>query len=493
MTLGSPLRQWWLGCGWTVLALVAIDVRARDLGLDRNISDRLKFHAIPVAVSVLYHGRPHDYTAYQTIARHFQTTDVTTEALIASAIAAPVPAGDATYYWAADDRGMADFVIGAFRLFGPHPESLYRFYLLLLALSCALVVISAWREPAMMAILLFALASLYACVGIMPLAYPAGPGEQPSLFEPRMLELLAFIPAIHLWLAGWRLSRWTAMAAAALVGQVLIFVFCYQARSSILWEAAFVVITGVAAVWRKRWRSAIPVAALLVGLLLLKGYERLQYNPRYFGDMGTRTVWHNALMGLAANSRLAEKYHLSILDAAAIEAVIRDMRERRDPRLSDNWTTERITSSLGGWVEFDWAAYESAARTLYFRIWRYDYPEMLRCYLFDKPLVMLRTIADTIWRGGVRRSRTLSFNPLGVVPLLIIVPGLVFFVRRDETAHLIGGMVWLAAASLAPGLMFYAVVFTMIGTFASLAMLLYVAAGALLRRSFGGGPAASTA
>jgi len=31
----------------------------------------------------------------------------------------PPPADDPTYFWAADDRGMADYVIAAFALFGP--------------------------------------------------------------------------------------------------------------------------------------------------------------------------------------------------------------------------------------------------------------------------------------------------------------------------------------------------------------------------------------
>ena len=251
-----PIRSWFIA-GLGVLA--AGDSCAASSALDRNVADRVKFHAIPVAMSVLYHGRTYDHTAYQSLARHFQTASLTAAELISWGVVAPAPPGDGTYYWAADDRGMADYVVGAFGLFGPHQSSLYYFYFLLLTISCALGLAGFWRHRVMTAVWLFALAGIYCCLAVIPLAnlsdtFP----EPPSLFEPRIFELLALVATLHIGLAGWLTTRYTPRTVAALIGQVLIFVFCYQTRSSVGWEAMFVVILSVAVIgrasgWHLQW------------------------------------------------------------------------------------------------------------------------------------------------------------------------------------------------------------------------------------------------
>src|SRR5262249_41173846 len=63
----TPWQQVVVGL-WVAAAASAIYVRGQQVGIDRNVTSRLRFHAIPVAMSVLYHGRPHDYTAYETLA-----------------------------------------------------------------------------------------------------------------------------------------------------------------------------------------------------------------------------------------------------------------------------------------------------------------------------------------------------------------------------------------------------------------------------------------
>jgi hypothetical protein len=148
-----------LVCAWAALALAAIYVRGQHLALDRHVSSRLQFHAIPVALSVLYHGRPHDYTAFSSLAISFQASTAD-----ARAIASVPPADDKTYYWVADDRGMGDYVIAAFALFGPHPKSLYYAYFVVLACSVVLFLADLGRRAAGNAILLFVLGALYTCV-----------------------------------------------------------------------------------------------------------------------------------------------------------------------------------------------------------------------------------------------------------------------------------------------------------------------------------------
>ena len=56
--------------GVLVCLLFATD---RRLGLHQFASTRYRFHAIPVAMSTLYHHRPHDYTALRNLAMRFTT------------------------------------------------------------------------------------------------------------------------------------------------------------------------------------------------------------------------------------------------------------------------------------------------------------------------------------------------------------------------------------------------------------------------------------
>ena len=136
-------------------------------------------------------------------------------------------------------------------------------------------------------------------------------------------------------------------------------------------------------------------------------------------------------------------------------------------------------------MEFDWLGYESAARTLYFRIWRHDFGDVLHCYLVDKPLATFNQIRLS-WRAdsqAQRQAHDLYFNPFGIVPLLIAAPGLLLVTRGGPTRWLIVALLLLLCFSLVPGLMFYSVTLTMMGTFASIAVLTYALTGTLLRQA----------
>ena len=57
-----------------LLSIVAIYHQAFVLGLNNeNISRRLLIHALPVAISDLYHDGPNNYTAFWTLANWFRS------------------------------------------------------------------------------------------------------------------------------------------------------------------------------------------------------------------------------------------------------------------------------------------------------------------------------------------------------------------------------------------------------------------------------------
>ncbi|MBU3540827.1 hypothetical protein [Polynucleobacter sp. UB-Tiil-W10] len=83
----------------TFISLALITVifqRGIQLDLISSVTDRIRFHAIPVAISFLYHGQPHDYTALREVAIPFQGAGPLHD-LIADAVNKKVTGRDAYY------------------------------------------------------------------------------------------------------------------------------------------------------------------------------------------------------------------------------------------------------------------------------------------------------------------------------------------------------------------------------------------------------------
>jgi hypothetical protein len=222
-----------------------------------------------------------------------------------------------------------------------------------------------------------------------------------------------------------------------------------------------------------------PALFVTASLVALAAYRHHAYNPRYFQDMGGRTVWHNALMGLGSNGHLNGRYNLRINDELIIDDVLSYLRETDDPRLTPEFLAQAGygISSLGGQYTFDWFAYEKAARDFYWHIWRVDTRQMLRCYLIDKPRD-IRTVVLRAWQTdptGARDPSGLYFRPLAAANLTMILPTLLLVStsRAPSWPSLVAALV-LVAFSMVPGLMFYPVVHTMIGAFAAIALALYL-------------------
>jgi hypothetical protein len=474
-------------CVWAVMAMVLINVRGKELELDRDVTARLRYHAIPVGMSMLYQHHPHDYTGRRYIAIRFQRSDMALEKRIAWAALDHSDEDRSTHYWLADDRGMADYVVGAFALFGPSIRSLYHFYFVVLSGSVALFLLAYRSNRSLLGLLLLALGATYATLSAVPLASlsPAF-SEPPTLFEPRMLDLLALIATIHLAFAGWTFDRprgWTA----ALVGQLFIFLFCYHARSSLGWEALFIGLMNTAAIAAAGWpysplqfarvrTAAAPLLCVLAGLVALSAYIRVMYNPRYFQDLGRRTVWHNALMGLGSNPTLSAKYKIGINDAAVVDAVLKYLHERRDSRMAAGWDTTNILNSLGGYSDFNWYTYETAARDLYAQIWR-DHPvDALHCYLVDKPAEVwsvLSAVALTRPPNPGRKNDGLYLRPFSIVAISIAFPGMVMLAGHPPRRLLLPTAL-LALCGAIPALIFYAAPLTMMGMFAAVCIVAYV-------------------
>ena len=207
---------------WVALSIGVVAARGQSLALDRHPSNRLMLHVLPVAVSVLYHGRVHDYTAFKSIAMAMRGGEDVTAASVRA-----VPPGDDTYYWAADDRGLADYAIAALALFGPRVTSLYWMFFVVFAASLALFLLDLGRHAVAAALAVLATTALYVCLPVIPLGNLTLPiFEVGSLFEPRLFELVSYVAALHLGMTVWFDDRWTPGRRAIVAAQAVILVAC---------------------------------------------------------------------------------------------------------------------------------------------------------------------------------------------------------------------------------------------------------------------------
>jgi hypothetical protein len=406
------------------------------------------------------------------------------------------PVGNDTYYWTADDRGLSDYVNLAFRLFGARTVSLALFYYALLGTSLFFFTLAGWRTPfvlfAPVLVLLGLLGYAYACSHYAAITLGDGRAwqEAVSLYDPRAFESIAVIGSLQLALFACQREPPARTAWLAVIPQILLLVFLYHARSSLGWMylALFVLAVGrlIAVGWTRRHatnsdlasygRPLTVIVVVFASIVGLQQYERTMYHHSYFEDRGTRSVWHNALMGFGYAPRLRQVYDIGIDDTKVINLVLREMRKSNDPRLNPSWRLENIGGALGGVIQFDWRAYERAARDTYFGVWRREPAQAFMCYAWYKPSDLVRHTlqAGRLVGGDLGAGRA---TPLAVA--LAVVGGLlvigVLKARSDPEAcsqvrTLLATSLCLFAFSTVPAFAFYAALPTLSGFYVTLSV-----------------------
>jgi len=491
-----------------LLCLLLIGVifqRGLQLGLVESVGPRMQYHAIPVAISVLYHGHPHDYTALRGVAIPFQGPAPVKE-YVREAIDKKVEQRD-TYYWVADDRGSADFVILAFKAFGPKTFSMYLLWFVCLLFTTTLFLASFRNRLWCLALLGLVLIGIYTAVSTLPLADEAtflsvqsvggGPLSAVGIYETRFLDVLAMIPVVHICLfamqRSWVSSDWQI---AALIGQVCFFFFLYHARSSLGWQivaiVGFLSLVVVYRIWRGRKKEnkkfdrftnpVVVIAALVIGLGALSIYKHATYNSRYFLDMGARTFWHNILMGIHERE-VSDRYQLTgVGDLEVATAVIKYAQQSGCENQVIKLDPQGLLNSLGGHGEQDWFSYEKCARKLYTHLWKNHTRSMVHNYLVIKPQQTLSTLlnvsrsAHANFSETIRHQLSVGWHPLTGTPFIFAL--VILLVARKDLYRRLGSLFALLAvvlvASLIPSIVFYSVILTLGGFFVALASLVYL-------------------
>ena len=477
--------------------------RGIELHLIKHMTNRIKFHALPVAISVLYHQHPHDYTAIREVALPFQGPEKAGK-LIQTAIKQPIVNPNENYYWFADDKGFADYIIAAFYIFGPHVMSMYAMWFLILLGTTLLYIYSFGRSLSKLAFLCLIFLGVHVAISTLPLSgrqiASVFPMEAATIYEPRFFDVLAIISIFHMIFIAirnnpfkWFKDGWP------LVMQILLFMFLYHARSSLAWEImAILAICSTTLIYRLyknyqnrnrtscryRYQSAMITAGMMIILMAaLNIYKHQVYNPGYFSDMGARTIWHNALMGFSYgyyhDPYLEKKYGLTgVNDLNVAQVVIKFARANGVcPHDIEKLEAQQLLNTLGNWGNANWQNYEQCAKLLFYSIASENKLRMLYMYVLRNPMNALHTLyismTNSTWHVWLLGE---GWNPLSILNLsfyfLILWTSWTALCRVSKKLLISTSALFIF--SFIPSIAFYSVILTMGGLFVSAAIMCYL-------------------
>jgi len=395
--------------GLLVLSCVVFYVSGTSFRLDRNATDRTRYHAIPVAQAQILYGWPHDYTSFKSLARPYQSVGNIDDLIVRTRPRlSPSDISDKIrYFWLCDDRGFSDFVNISFRIFGHNMRGLYKGFFLFVAISLCFALLSMWKDSFSLAVLVIFIVSYLGLLPLFPTADTSSLWHRvPALHitETRALECLGLLFVLQCTCVVIRNLRVTVSTWLGLVGQALMFAFLYSCRSSLGWIVLAVIVLsffGLSYMWLTRVgdypaRNVIYLCLLPIilagSVFLFKGWHHLVEHPYYLSEGGQRTFYHNALMGLYRSKLISDRYQIhGPDDRDAIEAVnLWLARSGRQSHVADT-----LLYALGGYGSADWAKYEKDAKSLYMHIILTEPLESVKNYSRK----LLRSLKDT--RAGL--------------------------------------------------------------------------------------------
>lgn len=441
---------------------------------------RIRIHAIPIAISTLYQGHKHDYRGWRSTALPFQSPHLNRlkDKFINERIQFPVNKDEGHYNWVADDRGYADFVIGAFALFGPHMKSLYHFWFLIFLISITLFILSFKKHPWALAFAALLILGVHSAAMLLKLIHVECP-----LFEPRYLDVLSLFPMFHLIFAAVFLKKEEIKKHLFLIiGQLIIFLFLYHARLSLSWQIVAIIGASLSAcLIRRKLIHIIPAISVVIllfgGLISLNIYKHLTYHKSYFQEMGVRTIWHNALMGL----HIKEFPENAVCDFAIAKVVINYARNSNlYPTSIQKLEPQQLLNTLGGYGTADWVAYENCAKKFYWTLVMQNKWSAFKLYLFQKPKKLLSDLhapIESIY-GKLERMKKnkISSNPLHLIYLIPFA--FILFLSADalyaQRKKLLGVLTVVFLSGMIPSIIFYTCILTRGGLSATAVVLFYL-------------------
>jgi hypothetical protein len=393
------------------LAFGATVLRAHSLGVDTHPPGWV-VDAVPPALSQVVFGWDRHYTSLGVVSDTFReaTSKQPMDAAHIDAAIARVQAidrrvvGDQYELLGSDDKGIVDFVVVSFVMFGLHVERTLYLYFVVLGVSTGLFAVAFIRLPAY----LLLVASFHVMLFLLLPAVAFNP-QLGSPLALRAMPLLAMVACLHciLYLLRPAGTRWQL---GFVVAQIALLTIVVHLRSTSIWEPATVFVMGLTlavAPWLRQHRLTsadrrvallrlMPALFVLVGQLGLAAYRTVGFPVEYQRgeQITTRVFWHNIFSGLAFQPSLAERYQLRVDDVSVIRATGQYLHEKgRDA----DWAAVGGTSPNFSRVR--WAAYDPfVGEMLVDRCTRY-WEECLSAALYYKPRSL---IGQLEWLYGVR-------------------------------------------------------------------------------------------
>lgn len=443
---------------------------------------RFFYHALPVALSVLYRNWPYDHTADDAMRSLIWSQELgqSLNQTIANSIdvSSALPNQQIPYFWMVDDRGLADFTIAAFWLFGSNMLSLSALWFVILAGSVLLFVISVGKSNVALLVgnaWLWSLA-LSGAIFVSPTDAADDNFEWfiLHLTESRFFTLLAILPVMGMVILAWKIKSLTYQTAFVATFQLSLIGYLTTVRSTVNILGVFVIIAIVGIVfWRSFARdekikpTSYSLAFLIVAPITLifvipPTANHFIENPRY-SEVGERTFWHNALMSYSYSPLLQVDLPMTASDHDAISLVLafKDHGSLKDAskEIKANPDSYRARAQQGlNWTstawEFDWPRYETDARQVYFEVWK-TYPhQTLKMFFVDKPSATWKFISNKVFDV---KLKTGLFIPYTFLVFMAFMIGLIGNLHLSMSAALKGFalLAALAGVSLIPSFLFY--------------------------------------
>lgn len=221
-----------------------------------------------------------------------------------------------------DDKGVILWYLAAFKLLGPHFQSIYAFYFLLLAASIGIYWLSFRDDPAALIVLpLYALVHL----SLTTFVLAANPNVMGTLLGTRPFAMLGVLPALHLallMLRGRILSKWLKTGAAL---QLCYLLFIISIRSSAQVELVLLILIAALlcagrffSAWKRQVikqtflrKGALAQSFLWVPLTIIIGVSSAMatYDVTVPASVRSKALvghllWHNMLGSFFLNEKL---------------------------------------------------------------------------------------------------------------------------------------------------------------------------------------------
>ncbi len=420
----------------TFLLLFCAFATAKYLGLNKaDPTNRLMHHAMPVAMSVLYQGWPFDYTANRALAMKFRMYEGAHEPKVGfTSIDQLIEKlkdtsfdKSQTYFWVVDDKGLGLYAIIAGAIFGLSLNGLFLFYFFIIGASSLLFIYGNKNSKENVIILYSYLAALCFLIPIFIFLSVSNPGQAIHISEARLFGMLSILPIVHLFLFGIQKREIHSHEMIAVIGQVIIFIFLLHIRSSMTGQMGILVLAvllfGCRSIRMRNWniRAIISAVSLVFAVTVaLPLFERIFFHDHYFGNSGQRTIWHNAVMGLAYNTHFKKNYCLGVDDWKSALAVLKykygiEFTKKTacdsNPKLDEEVNT--AMKSIGNVAEYNWEEHERTARNLVFSLLQ-KYPrEGIELFFYNKPMSIFYEI-----KGYFRNLQNILMKDLGLLLLL---------------------------------------------------------------------------